>query len=416
MTKKKKQVEEKKNNYIKNIAILISISILTKILVFFLTPNLFHSFIDTWDYHVYFETLVIPFTQGKLPYLDYNWEYPILMLIPVAIAAIPTIALKSQDLFFTIFPILMIICDLVTLCCVYFIALKIYNSSKRAFIAALLFATAFSAAYFVMTKYDAFPTCLLMVGLTFTIYGKNFEGYLATILGFFTKIYPVVILPFIFFYNSKTTSLKQEAISVAKILIPAALILAIPTLIMNPSSISVYFLQTEMGKDFFVNTFTYTAYSWLHAVVDIPITTVSAIMYAIMITSLLFLVYLAYSYPQKSPRFLLELSICAIFSLVVFTKFHSPQYMMWFTPLLCILVAGDFLKIGLFYLTQALAFIEFPLVWRTLYTNTSYTSPLSAPLGQLTLVFFTFEYLVLFYLVWSVIEHKDLSYLKGSNK
>ncbi len=50
----------------------------------------------------------------------------------------------------------MVVCDIVTLLCIYFIALKIHNS-KTAFLAGLIYATAFSTSYFVLTKYDASP-------------------------------------------------------------------------------------------------------------------------------------------------------------------------------------------------------------------------------------------------------------------
>ena len=85
----------------------------------------------------------------------------------------------------------MVICDLVTLLCIYFIALKLQNE-KTAYLAGLIYATAFSTAYFVLTKYDAFPTCLLMLAVFFTLCGMSVKGYIAAGLGFFAKIFPAV--------------------------------------------------------------------------------------------------------------------------------------------------------------------------------------------------------------------------------
>jgi len=411
----KKKIEEKKNNYPRNIAILISISILTKILVFLLTPNMFHSFIDTYDINFYYDTVITPLTQGQLPYLNYVWCYPVLMAIPVFVGAIPSLVFQNKSLFFLVFPILMIICDLVTTLCVYSIALKLYNSHKRAFIAALLYATAFSAAYFVITKADAFPTCLLMVGLAYTISRKESElkGYLAIVLGFFTKIFPALILPLVVFYNSKTTGLKQEILSTLKILVPAILILVVPILIINPEALGPSYQiarQTGLEKDFFVNTPTYTVYAWLHEVLGIPVglSTISLISYILIIAIMSVIFYFAYIHDPKDPKLLIEFSLIALFSVVAFTKFHSPQFLLWFTPLICILIAGNFVKMGLFYLLQILAFIGFPIAWNILYTNALYTSPISTPMGQITLVFFTVEYAVMFLLVWLSVEPKNL--------
>jgi uncharacterized membrane protein len=74
----------------------------------------------------------------------------------------------------------------------------------------------------------------------------------------------------------------------------------------------------------------------------------------------------------------------------------------WFTPFLALLVADDLLKIGLFYLTQALAYIEFPLMFNTYYVNLRYVNPAGSWGWYLTLLFFTLEYLafvVLFLLI-----------------
>jgi hypothetical protein len=94
--------------------------------------------------------------------------------------------------------------------------------------------------------------------------------------------------------------------------------------------------------------------------------------------------------------------LIALVAIVACSKYHSPQYMMWFTPILCILVAGDLFKMVVFYLLQGIWYIKFPLTFWTLWTNTYYVEPLPKAGGQLALFFFTLEYVVLFYLVWKV--------------
>ena len=96
--------------------------------------------------------------------------------------------------------------------------------------------------------------------------------------------------------------------------------------------------------------------------------------------------------------------LCAIFFLVFFTKFHSPQYIVWFTPLLAILVADDIVKTGLFYVSQLLAYIEFPLMFRNWYTNLEYTNPTGSSGWYFTLAFFTVEYIVFIALMYYTVR------------
>jgi hypothetical protein len=394
--------------------ILIGVLVLTHAIIFVATPFFFKSFIDLWPYKVYFETLVIPFlTQGQLPYIDYSWEYPILMLVPVIIAAAPAVITKDASLFFISFPILMVICSIVTMLCVYFITLKIYGNPRRAFIAAFLFATAFSVAYHTLFCFDPFPTSIVMIGITLTVYGGNrFKdaGYLSFILGFFTKIYPIVLLPFVVFYNSKPNGIKREAISVAKIGVIVGMVLFVPIFIMNPNSIGVYFTQNAANKPIFVDTLSYTVYNWIHVVARVPVSVdiISNVMYIIAAGMICALLYISYFYPSKSPVVLLKLSLCALFVIIAFSKYHSPQYMMWFIPILCILITGDIVKIVLFYAAQIIGFIKFPLIFGKLYTNNSYVSMFPQPDWQITLFFFTLEYALYFYLIWITTRPLDL--------
>lgn len=410
---KRNKIKSINNIHFRNISIIIIISMLTTVFVYFATPTIFHSFIDRWDYQVYFNTLIKPFvTNGNLPYIDYNWEYPILMLAPVIISALPVILFKSQIWFFIIFPCLMIICNLVTTVCVYYISYNIYLSTKRAFIAAFLFATAFSTVYFVITKYDAFPTCLLMMGLAITICGKEHlkkYGYVSILFGFFAKIYPIAALPFFILFNSKTTSLKQEIISALKIAIPASIILALPILILNPGSVSVYLLKTEMDKSYYVNTLTYTIYSWVSGVfrINIGLDIISICIYIVSGLIIISLLYFAYTRPEKDSTMLLKSTLCILFAIVMCSKFKSPQYMMWFVPILCIFASDSLYNIGLFYMTQILAFLEFPILWGSLYTNNSYTS------GEyMALIFFTIEFAVWVFLIYKIVYLDDRNVIK----
>ena len=200
--------------------------------------------------------------QGQVPYADFGFDYPPLVFIPILLAFIPAILFNSAAAFILSFQFLMVICDVIIVICIYLIGLKLYNE-KTAFVAAFLYATAFSVGYFVLTKYDAFPTSILMLAVLFTVYNRSIRGYISIVVGTLAKIFPGIALPFVAFYNAKSTSLRQEIISILKIGIPVAVILFVPVLIIKPGIIISYISGSLVRSDVYVNTATYTLYVYL---------------------------------------------------------------------------------------------------------------------------------------------------------
>lgn len=390
-----------------HIIILIIASLLTKFFVLFVTTMIFHSFIDYFDFGFYLEHALM-IVQGQLPYLNYNFDYPLLIFVPILIALMPALFFHDALVFVYTFQILMALCDLIIILCIYFIALRIYNE-RTAFIAALIYATAFATAYFVLTKYDAFPTSLLMLGVLFTVYGMNMKGYLSIGIGFFAKIFPAIAFPFFILHNSKKTSLKNEVITVFKVMIPLLVIFLLPFLVIRPDAIRTYLFATGATVGVYANTATYTLYSWLNEIGHLGILpeSVSIVMYVLMGIIILYLLYTSFVDTVKRPVTLVKTLLCAFITVILFTKFHSPQYIVWYTPFLCLLVVDDIFKIILFYIVQILAYIEFPLMFGGFYTNQEYTNPAGSYGWYLTLLFFTLQYLVLLILVFAIIHKKD---------
>jgi len=346
--------------------------------------------------------------QGKIPYLSFGFDYPVLVFIPIGIALIPALVTQSAMAFVYSFQLLMILCDIGILLCVYFIALRVWDE-KTAFSAGMIYATAFSAAYFVLTKYDAFPTLFLMGAVLFTVYGMSTRGYISATLGFFAKIFPAVTIPFMILYHAKRTSFRLEIISTIKVVVPFFVILLLPFLILRPDSINTYLMATGTGLGVYVNTATFTLYEYIHEIAHLGVdsATVSLFMYLLMGLVLIALLWFAFKGPAKRPVTFLKLLACALFAFVFFSKFHSPQYIVWYAPFLALLVADGLRKIGLFYLTQTLAYIEFPLMFGTYYVNLQYMNPVGSGGWYLTLAFFTLENLALIILFYSILRPKD---------
>lgn len=385
----------------RHILYLILLSILIKFFIIFATTSIFNSFIDYFDFQYYLQS-ALNIAQGQIPYANFGFDYPPLAFIPIFLAFIPAVLLNSVSIFVLFFQVQMVICDILIVICVYLIGLKLYKE-KIAFFAAFLYATAFSAAYFVLTKYDAFPASILMLAVLFSVYNRTIQGYIAIIFGFFVKIFPVIALPFVAFYNAKSTSLKQEIINILKIGIPVSVIFLLPVIILKPGILLSYLSGSLVRSDVYVNTATYALYAYLHDVFNLGISTtiISNFMYLVMGFVLLFLVVIAWVDPKKEPRHLLKFLLLSIFTVVFCMKYHSPQYIVWFTPFVCLLIADTLSGVILFYVTQILTYMEFPLLFGTLYVNGEYLSPTGSYGWYLALFFFTLEYaayLVLMYL------------------
>lgn len=390
-----------------HIILLIGISLLTKLIVLFATPLIFHSFIDYFDLGFYFEHAV-KLMEGQLPYIDYSFDYPILLFVPITLALIPALIFQNAMAFIFTFQLLMVGCDIITIVCVYLIALRIWNE-RTAFMAGLLSATAFATAYFTLTKFDAFPTCFLMLAVLFTLYGHAVKGYLAAGLGFFTKIFPLISIPFLVLFNAKKdSSLKDEILSILKVLVPLCALLLLPILFFRPTSFSTYLFATGANVGVYANTLTYTIYSWLNGVLHLGVTpeTISLVMYSLMGITIVYLLFVACTDTSKKPVLFLKLVLCALVAVVIFTKFHSPQYLVWYSPFLCLLVADELNKIVLFFAVQIFAYIEFPLMFGSFYVNLQYTNPAGSAGWYLTLVFFSLQYMLLLVLISAIVLSK----------
>jgi hypothetical protein len=370
---------------------LVGLSVIVKICVLFATVFIFNSFIDTFDHQYYLQNF-INVMDGKIPYADFGFDYPPLAFLPIALAFIPALLFNSADMFILSFQFLMILCDAVIVACVYLIALKLYPE-KTAFLAGILYATAFAGAYFVLTKYDAFPTALLMIAILLTVYRRPAAGYVAATAGLLAKIYPAVALPFFVLYNSVTTSLKEEIFSLLKILVPIIVILSIPILIFRPTVISSYIGGSLIRTDVYVNTATNTVFAFFNNILHISISAnlISALMYIIMGIALLLLLFYAWIIRNQKEKTLIKLVALALFVIVFCMKYHSPQYILWFLPLVCLLVADTIAGIAMFYITQVVAYIEFPLAFGTLYVNSNYVSAAGTSGWYLAWIFFAVE-------------------------
>lgn len=394
----------------KHILTLVGVSLIFKLL--FMVFNYFVLFetFDTFDMIYYYKHAIL-LLSGQVPYLGFGFDYPPLALFPMILSYLVT---SNFSAFYNFFSGVMCLCDLITAICIYLIALEIYGQEKLAFRAALVYATGISIAYYTLTKFDAFPTMLLVIALLFTIQGAKLKGYYTIILGILTKIFPLVISPFIFLYNAKKNSMVQEARSILwQILIPLGIL--IPLTIYIFLSVPRQTTGSWSLGLIFVNTPHYTLYTFLHDILGfswIPLDFIIGASSILCIGIFLLLLYSMYSCTSigSTPRGFLTVVLIALFSFIFLWSYHSPQYIFWYMPLVCILIADDLRGILLYYFVQIMAFIEFPQMPGWFYSNTAYLYTLETNYAMyyLTWGFFVIYLSSLVYLVYRAVRGSTL--------
>jgi len=414
MSKKKKSLKEPesdeffldtniKKSFIRyRIYNLIILSIIFKITTIGITIFFARSTIDYFDLRNY-ALKTISIMNGNLPYVSFYHEYPILAIVPNILSSIPVFIFNNMRLLIPSYQFTMIIFDILTTICVYLIALKLYKE-RNAFIAGIIYTLSLVAAYTTLTRFDSFPVFLMMLSITFILY-KDQNGYFINIIGFFTKIFPIIALPFLLIYESKVRNnlmLNIRNILITTTFLSLVLIGPFVVLVGLYNAIKPYIFATGSGltKEY-ANTFTFMIYSWIHDVIKLSVnySDVSFIIYIIMVISILGLLLLSYLLKEQDPYYLVMSIGLSLFSVIIFAKFHSPQYFMWVMPIFAILVADHIEKIIMFIIVQVFAYIEFPLMFGSFYTNVEYTNAIGSYGWYVALLFFTIEYIFIFLLI-----------------
>lgn len=387
----------------KHLFLIVIVTIITNVAILNITTGIFHSFVDLFDISIYFKH-AINIVSGQIPYVDFSFEYPVLFLIPVCIPIFGVLVTQDPFTYVVIFQIFMTIIDIIIAILVYFIALRIFKN-QNALYAGILFASAFSSAYFSMTKSDAFPTLFLLLAVFCTIWGYKKFDYISSLLGFFIKVFPALIIPYQIVYNWNEGSKMHEIKRLFLYAVIFGALLIIPVALIYPEFYRPYLFATGAGLSIYVNTATYTLYALLHDVLHLGVSmnTVSSFMYLLMALMIGSLLVFSYFNGISSPQRLLVLTYLTLFAVIFFTKFHSPQYLVWVTPFMALALCGSISRVVLFYIFQGIAYIEFPLMWNVLYVNQQYLAPYGSSGWYAALGFFAVEAFVFLVVTYAII-------------
>jgi len=344
------------------------------------------NFADLFDFQIYY-TAVENILGGRMPWAGgVEFYYPPLAFVPLLIAYAVSLFGGGPFVYVLLLWVQMIVCSVITTFCVYFTGLKIYPE-KTAYLAAALNATAISVAYYSLCRFDAFPACLAMLAITAALYGDRTTGYLASVLGLFAKIWPIVVLPFLWIYNARKTSVIEEGKQ------RAFAFLAGGGLLFGLMILAGYDKFLGYAGRVYCNTVPYAVHQYLQiAGIVVPFDSIAVLFRLLTVVIILGALYLMYRQPGNI-ILMLKLMLAVIIVIILFSQYRSPQYIVWFTPLAALLVAGDLRGILVFVAIQVMGYIEYPLGYNVFWVNDRYVSGWG-------IVFFTVFFLMIGLLVW----------------
>ena len=293
------------------------------------------------DVHLYqgFASAVF---DGRVPYRDFFMEYP-----PGALAVfLPPAAFSHYN---AAFKCLMALCGVATLLLVASLLVRFGVSTTRLWAGVLLFALSpLALGPISLNTYDAWPALLTLAALALLLAERDVAAFALLGAAFAAKVYPVVLIPpaaiFVWRVRGRASVLR----GLAAFAVVVALFL-VPFLVLAPHGLAESFraqaarsLQVEslFGSLLAVadRTGIYSA-TVVHRtghvisydlVGSLPETlaVLSSIMQALAVIAVAWL----YLRGRDDPRRLALAFAAAIAGFLAFTRFFSPQYLVWVVP------------------------------------------------------------------------------------
>jgi hypothetical protein len=324
---------------------IILASLATKVLVTAFMIMVYGKFVDLFGITVYYGAAQ-SVTMLQWPWTHVAFTYPPLSFLLFLPAYLLTTGMGGNLGFILVCLMLFALCDVGVAFCVYWIGLKLYPE-KMAFYAAILYATCVNAAYCLFSTYDAFPLLMMMLGITFCLYGSSVKGYCLSVLGLFTKIFPIGILPFVWVYHIKRPLETSLALLIGGLGVGIFLITV--ALGYNPYML---FLNGALGSN------SYPVMLWQYFP-SLPLTVIILMFRVFIVTVGCFALWYLYNNPSDAN--FLKCIFAAYFFMVFGIQFHSTNYITWFLPLAALLVVDRWGGIFFFLLASFLSFAEYPV-------------------------------------------------------
>jgi uncharacterized membrane protein len=297
--------------------------------------------VDTPVYQDYGDKML----DGQVPYLDFRVEYPPAAL-PVFL--LPAIGDRHDEVTYRRnFERLMVICGLLAIAGVA-IALAAVRAEPERLFAALAFASLAPLALgsVILTRFDLWPTALLVLGLAAVLSGRLRTGLGVLGLAAAAKIFPVVVVPPALVYVWRHRG-RREALVCAGVFAAVVAICFLPFVRLSPGGVwdSLHRqadrpLQIEsLGSSFLLVAHQLGAWT-VHlnlshgsqnqggSFADVLAGIQSAVQALVVIG-----LWVAFARGPATQERLLRYSAACVAAFIAFGKVLSPQFLIWLLPL-----------------------------------------------------------------------------------
>jgi uncharacterized membrane protein len=296
--------------------------------------------------------------DGRVPYRDFFMEYP-----PGALAVFLPPALAGDAHYNAAFKVLMALCGVATIFLVALILARLGASSGRLWTAVLLLALApIALGPISLNTYDAWPALLTVATLFLLVAGAPVVALALLGVAFAAKVYPVVLLPpalvFLWLRAGRDVVLRASAAFAA-----ATALIVVPFLALAPHGLAESFraqaargLQVEsLGGSVLAvadrlglydatvvhRTAPAISYELVGSLPDaVAVLSSAAQIVAVLLVAALYL-------RARNGWWLLAVSFAAgIAGFLAFTRFFSPQYLVWLVPFVVFLEPAAWVVAG----------------------------------------------------------------------
>jgi uncharacterized membrane protein len=298
-------------------------------------------FRDVHLYGIYTSMLV----HGHVPYRDFFMEYP-----PGALAVFVPADVATRAHYDAAFKALMALCGLVTLALVAYVLLRLRATTVRVWAAVLVVALSpIALGPISLNTYDAWPALLTIAALAALLAERDVTAGALLGLAFASKVYPLVLLPPALVWIWRVHGVRRVVFAVCAF-VAVAFAVVLPFFVLAPHGLLESFrsqaargLQIEsLGAQLLVaadHLGLYTVHVVHHArgavTYDLAGTVPRAVGAISSLLQVAAVAAVAFSYARGSgdPQRLTFAFAAAVTGFLAFTRFFSPQYLVWLVPL-----------------------------------------------------------------------------------
>ena len=298
-------------------------------------------FRDVHLYQRYTEALL----HGHVPYRDFFMEYP-----PGALAVFAPPAAATNAHYNAAFKGLMALCGALALVLVALVLVRLGTSVARLWIAVLLVAASpVALGPISLNTYDAWPALLIVVALALLLVRRDVLALAVLGLAFAAKVYPVVLLPVALVWTWRTRG-RSRALAGLGAFAGVAVAVVLPFLVLAPHGLVESFraqaargLQIEsLGAQLLIaadrlGLYSVTVAHHTRGAVSYDLRgslpqTLGALSSALQLAAVIAVAWL-YARGRDDGHRLAAAFAAAVAGFLAFTRFFSPQYLVWLVPL-----------------------------------------------------------------------------------